>query len=228
MAWLSQSTKSFDGSNRIFGARSLGAERTIRKNLMTTLNSCGIILLWSTLVMLSFADNQMLKRALPDGQDMPGFQVRPTMNSLPDRASMASARLSDGLSIRIMISVFDTAAKADAFPLEFNKSLSTGRGYVRIVPVPGSIGKAYWENREPGNHVFSIAVSDGKSLITVRASTNKRDPQGRVTTRPHSQADVDLAVRLSALTLDRLTAIGLTSRPVSSASAAARQRMGGS
>lgn len=165
--------------------------------------------------------------ALPEAGELPGFSVYYQGRPSEKGANVALRRDSDGLRTVVTVYLLKTPEIARDFPARYNARISVKGAGLKKVTRPGRvIGQELWSDRDRLTDPFSIVAIDGRSVVEIlvepRIGTGLT---GFAVRLPGKKSDVTIAENLAADILERLTAMGLTSRPTGSASAKAKQQV---
>src|SRR5258708_3540353 len=166
---------------------------------------------------------ERLSVALPNSQDLPGFRIYPVAKGPAGCCSMLMWRSNDMARIQIGIMVKPTAEEAAQVPAEYNSRIQIrGGGYKRLAKHPGITAQEVWSDAAADRGPFSVMAIDGRCVVDVLlAPGGPTDAKGYPHQLNHTDADVAQANRLLSDVMERLTALGLTTRPAKSAPAAA-------
>lgn len=173
-----------------------------------------------------------LLAALPALEDLPGFANYQSgaMSCAKYSGSGAMAkRVDDGLELRVTVQHFVNPEDANKVPELHNRAVQVSAGWLRRHEIAGSRrGSAVWTNYAPSMGGFKLIMVDGASVVEIDPSPgtvpDRRGIRGRVQQRA-SEKDLHLAESIAISTMDRLTALGLTSRPAAEAPAIARAQI---
>jgi len=183
-----------------------------------------------------------LTPALPTKTDLPGFAhylatIQPGSTWHSSVYGVSARRTADNASFTLMLHVAPTAQEAEEAlrtgMAQSNPAITSPEKAFTAVPQGSYSGRriGQWVFRTPGKNgrpprgSFNLTVLDGRAMLTLWFDYVLRDTQGKVVLPETNAADLRLAEDLVLQTLDRLTAMGLTSRPVSSASAQSRAQV---
>lgn len=165
--------------------------------------------------------------ALPEAKELPGFSVYYQGRPSEAGANVGLHRESDGVRIYVTISLYPTPAAARAYPPRYNSGIALKGGGLKKVTRPRNvICQEFWSDRDKVTHPFRIVAIDGRSVVMVLVEPYIGTGRtGFAVRHPHKKSHVTLAENLAAGILERLTALGLTSRPAGSASARAKEEV---
>lgn len=164
---------------------------------------------------------------LPEAGELPGFSLYFERRASERGGTVGLLRKSDGLRLLVSIVVHKTPESARGYPARHNAGISLkGAGLKKVTRPRRVIGQELWSNRDKLPGPFRFVAIDGRSLVNVLVEPPiSSGPRGFAVRHASKQRDVTLAENLAAAVLERLTALGLTSRPAGSASARAQQEI---
>lgn len=206
--------------------RGAGPTPTFRAAMLTV--TCVALLLCPVCASAPQGANRF-SRALPTAEDLPGFGgFHVSTRGSRQGANLTARRTADGLQLVVGLLYAPSEADASMWPTDpANRPQSAAGTLTQVASHPAVNAQQVWATHQPRAKTLHVAAIDGRCvvevLVTPRADLGTK---GAVQRRQRTEADITFANKILSEIMERLTALGLTSRDPATASAAALRRVG--
>lgn len=164
------------------------------------------------------ADHVDIKQALPTKEELPEFSNYQVFSGAKGKSAEAKRR-ADEARLRVSVLIASSEAEAQQWT-HMTVTNSANAGMLKSAPSGRKIGQEVWQSKYSKGQPFgsfTLVARDGLSIVIVELMLKiDKGSRGQAMQRPIQTADLNLVENHALKCLDKLTAMGYTSRSATS------------